>query len=382
MELSGLQIFKYTPAAKKLQHTNCKDCGCPTCMIFSMKLAKQQIEIDKCPYLDEELKDLYLQNIRQAQKTIEINGLKIGGEDVLFRHEKTFNNPTALAVIVDCSISDYKNKIKEICDFELKWANEIFKVDLIILKNLKDNLELLKKSKEQSKPIFVSYEEFKALGFNIIEEQDFQVTKNLLIETRCKAIIEKDENYSAPTCVVMKKDDEYSVCARASYYLCKYANMIVFQAFDKNTLLSLIMLRQNIYTDPNKTLQVDSGLYEFNNPDKTSIIFLTTNFALTYYAVSSELESLPVPSYLIVVPAQGMSVLTAWSAETFNPEVVKQTLEKLDIKNKIDTRKIIIPGLLGEMAEELQQYCSDFEFIKGTNEASDISKFVEKLLKK
>ena len=264
----------------------------------------------------------------------------------------------------------------------MKWANEIFKVDLIILKNLKDNLELLKKSKEQSKPIFVSYEEFKALGFNIIEEQDFQVTKNLLIETRCKAIIEKDENYSAPTCVVMKKDDEYSVCARASYYLCKYANMIVFQAFDKNTLLSLIMLRQNIYTDPNKTLQVDSRLYEFNNPDKTSIIFLTTNFALTYYAVASELESLPVPSYLIVVPAQGMSVLTAWSAEIFNPEVVKQTLEKLDIKNKIDTRKIIIPGLLCEMAEELQQYCSDFEFIKGTNDASDISKFVEKLLKK
>ena len=382
MELSGLQIFKYTPAAKKLQHTNCKDCGCPTCMIFSMKLAKQQIEIDKCPYLDEELKDLYLQNIRQAQKTIEINGLKIGGEDVLYRHEKTFNNPTTLAVIVDCSIYDYKNKIKEICDFELKWANEIFKVDLIILKNLKDNLELLKKSKEQSKPIFVSYEEFKALGFNIIEEQDFQVTKNLLIETRCKAIIEKDENYSAPTCVVMRNDDEYSLCARASYYLCKYANMIAFQTFDKNTLLSLIMLRQNIYTDPNKTLQVDSGLYEFNNPDKTSIIFLTTNFALTYYAVASELESLPVPSYLIVVPAQGMSVLTAWSAETFNPEIVKQTLEKFDIKNKIDTRKIIIPGLLGEMAEELQQYCSDFEFIKGTNEASDISKFVENLLKK
>ena len=382
MKLSGLQIFKYTPAAKKLQHTNCKECGCPTCMIFSMKLAKQQIGIDKCPYLDEELKDLYLQNIRQAQKTIEINGLKIGGEDVLYRHEKTFNNPTTLAVIVDCSISDYKNKIKEICDFELKWANEIFKVDLIILKNLKDNSELLKKSEGQEKPIFITFEEFSTLGLNIIEEQDFQVTKNLLIETRCKAIIEKDENYSAPTCVVMKKDDEYSVCARASYYLCKYANMIAFQAFDKNTLLSLIMLRQNIYTDPNKTLQVDSGLYEFNNPDKTSIIFLTTNFALTYYAVASELESLPVPSYLIVVPAQGMSVLTAWSAETFNPEIVKQTLEKLDIKNKIDTRKIIIPGLLGEMAEELQQYCSDFEFIKGTNEASDISKFVENLLKK
>ena len=101
MELSGLQIFKYTPAAKKLQHTNCKDCGCPTCMIFSMKLAKQQIEIDKCPYLDEELKDLYLQNIRQAQKTIEINGLKIGGEDVLYRHEKTFNNLYNSSILIN-----------------------------------------------------------------------------------------------------------------------------------------------------------------------------------------------------------------------------------------------------------------------------------------
>lgn len=382
MELSGLQIFKYTPAAKKLPHTNCKECGYPTCMIFSMKLAKQQIEIDKCPYLDDELKDLYQQNIRQAQRTIEINGLKIGGESVLYRHEKTFNNPTALAVIVDCSIPDFKNKIKEICDFELKWANEVFKVDLIILKNLENNFELLKKTEEHSKPTFITFEEFKTLELNIIEEQDFQTTKDSLIEIRCKAIIEKDETCSAPVCVVMKNDEEYAVCARASYYLCKYANMIVFQEFDKNTLLSLIMLRQNIFTDPNKTLQVDSGLYEFNNPDKESIIFLTTNFALTYYAVSSELEALSVPSYLIVVPAQGMSVLTAWSAETFNPEIVKQTLEKLDIKNKINTRKIIIPGLLGEMTEELQQYCTEFEFIKGTNEASDIVKFVENLLKK
>lgn len=382
MELSGLQIFKYTPASKKLPHTNCKECGCPTCMIFSMKLAKQQIEIDKCPYLEDELKDLYLQSIRQAQKTIEINGLKIGGENVLYRHEKTFNNPTALAVVVDCSKPDYEQKIKAISDFELKWANEIYKADLIILKNLRDNAKSSLKTEGYNNPIFITYEQLNNLGLNIIEEQDFQTTKNYLIETRHKAIIDKDEACSAPVCVVMKNDDEGGVCARASYYLCKYANMLVFEEFDKELFSCLITLRQNIFTNPNKTLQVESGLYEFNNPDKNSIIFLTTNFALTYYAVASELEALPVPSYLVVVPAQGMSVLTAWSAQTFNPDIVKQTLDSLEIRTKINTRKIIIPGLLSGVAEELKEACPDYDFIEGTNEASEIANFVTKLLEK
>ena len=83
MEMTGLQIFKYMPAAKKLPQSNCKECGCQTCMIYSLKLAKQQIEIDKCPYVCEELKQNYSQSIKHPQNTVKIGNLKIGGENAL-----------------------------------------------------------------------------------------------------------------------------------------------------------------------------------------------------------------------------------------------------------------------------------------------------------
>ena len=87
-------------------------------------------------------------------------------------------------------------------------------------------------------------------------------------------------------------------------------------------------------------------MYSFNNPDKNSIVFLTTNFALTYFAVANELENLDIPSYLIVVPAQGMSVLTAWSAQTLTSDIVIKAIKDFEIKDKINTRKIIISELL------------------------------------
>ena len=75
-ELSGLQIFKYLPAAKKAEHTNCKECGCPTCMAFALKLAKHNIDIEKCHYVPEDLKNIYEQTSKEPQKTVEITDLK------------------------------------------------------------------------------------------------------------------------------------------------------------------------------------------------------------------------------------------------------------------------------------------------------------------
>ena len=379
MEMTGLQIFKYMPAAKKLPQSNCKECGCPTCMVYSLKLAKQQIDICKCPYVCEELKQNYAHSIKHSQKTVEIANLKIGGENVLYRHEKTFINPTTLAVMVDCSKPDYEEKIKKICEFEYTHVGQTFGVDLIILKNADNKTESSLRADRESSSVIINLEQLQALDLNIIEEQDFQTTKNYLIETRKKAILDKDDSCSAPVCVVIKNNDIYSQCARASYYLCKYANMIIFDEFDEDLFSTLLTLRYNIFTDPQKTLQVDSGLYKYNNPDENSIIFMTTNFALTYFAVANELENLDVPTYLIIVPADGMSVLTAWSAQTFTPEIVSKFLDELDIKNKIQTRKIIIPGLVSDMIDELNQQCPDFEFIEGTKDASDIGEFVKKL---
>lgn len=376
MEMTGLQIFKYLPAAKKEENSNCKKCGCPTCMAFALKLAKQNIEIEKCPYVKEELINLYSHSIKHPQKTIEINDLKIGGENVLYRHEKTFINPTTLAVVVDCSQNDFLKTLNRINDFEIKGVNKMFGVDLIILKNY-SNLQL-----PQLKVNTITIEEYEKLEFSNIKEQDFKTTKEILISTRQKAILEKDDNYSNPVAVWLNNDsDKFTTVANASFYICKYANMLIFEDFDEAMFSTLISLRQNIFTDPQKPLQVESNLYEFKDPKEDSIIFLTTNFALTFFAVANELENIDVPSYLIVIPADGMSVLTAWSAEKFTANIVSQTINKLQIREKLTSRKIIIPGLLAHMTEELQEAVPDFEFVVGTLEASAIREFVKNLVK-
>ena len=373
MEMTGLQIFKFLPAAKKEEHSNCKECGCPTCMAFALKLAKKNIDIEKCPYIKDELKEKYAHSVKHAQETVEFCGLKIGGENVLYRHEKTFINRTVFAVLVDCANRDYLEKINRINAFEIKGVNENFKVDLIILKNFNgENIH--------STVPTITQEEFEDLPITNIIDSDFQNTKNSLLTTRQKAILEKDEKFSSPMCVLItKNDDLINICARASYYICKYANMIVFEDFDESLFSTIVRLRQNIYTDPQKPLQVESDLYKFNNPNKNSIIFLTTNFALTFFAVANELESLNIPSYLIVIPADGMSVLTAWSAEKFTANIVSKTLEKLNIRKQIKTRQIIIPGLLAHTKDELQEIIPDFDFVVGTIEASAIREFVKNL---
>lgn len=373
MEMTGLQIFKFLPAAKKEEHSNCKECGCPTCMAFALKLAKKNIDIEKCPYIKDELKEKYAHSVKHAQETVEFCGLKIGGENVLYRHEKTFINRTVFAVLVDCANRDYLEKINRINAFEIKGVNENFKVDLIILKNFNgENIH--------STVPTITQEEFEDLPITSIIDSEFQNTKNLLITTRQKAILEKDEKFSSPMCVwITKNDDLINICARASYYICKYANMIVFEDFDESLFSTIVRLRQNIYTDPQKPLQVESDLYKFNNPNENSIIFLTTNFALTFFAVANELESLNIPSYLIVIPADGMSVLTAWSAEKFTANIVSKTLEKLNIREQIKTRQIIIPGLLAHTKDELQEIIPDFDFVVGTIEASAIREFVKNL---
>lgn len=373
MEMTGLQIFKFLPAAKKEEHSNCKECGCPTCMAFALKLAKKNIDIEKCPYIKDELKEKYAHSVKHAQETVEFCGLKIGGENVLYRHEKTFINRTVFAVLVDCANRDYLEKINRINAFEIKGVNENFKVDLIILKNFNgENIH--------STVPTITQEEFEKLPITNIIDSDFQNTKNSLLTTRQKAILEKDENFSSPMCVwITKNDDLINICARASYYICKYANMIVFEDFDESLFSTIVRLRQNIYTDPQKPLQVESDLYKFNNPNENSIIFLTTNFALTFFAVANELESLNIPSYLIVIPADGMSVLTAWSAEKFTANIVSKTLEKLNIREQIKTRQIIIPGLLAHTKDELQEIIPDFDFVVGTIEASAIREFVKNL---
>lgn len=379
-ELSGLQIFKYLPAAKKLPEGNCKKCGFPTCMAFALKLAKAQTEIGFCPYVPEELKEMFAQSMIKPQKEIYLGAGKhkilIGGENVLYRHEKTFINKTAIAVVIDLNETGWEEKLKRVTDFEITRISEAFKVDLIYLKGkIPDDLT----------------QKLDNLGFSWITDDDLNEVKRVedkgvvetvreLTEIRKKALLEKDEKYSNPVMVYFKSDENaLKLMAKASFYLCKYANLLVFEDFNEALISTLMTLRQNIYTDPQKPLQVESKVYEFNNPDENSLVFLTTNFALTYFAVANEIESLNKPAYLVVTPSEGMSVLTAWSAEKFTAQIVAKTIAQYKLAEKVKEKRIIIPGLLSHMKAEIEEALPNFDILVGPNEAYLLSDFVKSL---
>ncbi len=377
-ELSGLQIFKYLPAAKKSEVSNCKKCGCPTCMAYALKLAKKQADVDVCPYIPDTLRSLLEYSNKEPQKTVKINDLVIGGENVLFRHEKTFINKTAIAVVIDTLQPNWREILKQVEDFEIVRVNETMKVDLVIFSgpDMKNCCSTLN---------YMSFDDFCNLPIEIILDEGFEKTAEYLIESRQKAVLDRDENYSKPVCVMMNgRDNLQEVCAKVSYYICKYANMVVLRDFDEALVSTLMTLRQNIFTDPQKPLQVESKIYEFNNPDENSLVFLTTNFALTFFAVTNELESLKQSSYLIVTPADGMSVLTAWSAEKFTANMVVNTLKKYEFSSKMKNRDIIIPGLLEHMKDELQAEINNaglnFNIVIGTIEAFEIQDFVKRYI--
>lgn len=377
MELSGLQVFKYLPAAKKLPEGNCKKCGFPTCMAYALKLAKGEADIELCPYIPDELNEIFSQSMKKPQKEVLLghkNKVLIGGENVLFRHDKTFINRTAIAVVIDTSENGWEEKLKRVTSFEITRVNETFKVDLIYLRG-KYTPDLTKQLDELGFAWVVGEDLKEVMP---VEDEGVLKTVEKLTKIRKKAVLEKDENYSNPVMVHFKHhEDLLELMSKASFYLCKYANMLVFEDFDEAMISTLMTLRQNIFTDPQKPLQVESKVYEFNNPDMDSLIFLTTNFALTYFAVANEIEALNKPAYLVVTPSEGMSVLTAWSAEKFTAQIVAKTIQKYDLANKVKNKRIIIPGLLSHMKEEIEEALGEFEILTGPNEAYLLADFVK-----
>ena len=134
MELTGLQIFKYLPGAKKEACANCKKCGFPTCMAFALKLAKKQAELEKCPHIPQELKEKFSESLKIQQHEIYLaDNLKTGGETVLFRHDKTFVNKTVIAIKLQADDKDFDKKLKKISEYETERIGEKFKVDAIYL---------------------------------------------------------------------------------------------------------------------------------------------------------------------------------------------------------------------------------------------------------
>lgn len=181
-----------------------------------------------------------------------------------------------------------------------------------------------------------------------------------------------------PTLVFTESGDIFQETAEAATYIAKYGSIIVMRGSDPCQILPLLTERQNIFTDPQKPLQVEPKLYEIGKAGADSPLLVTTNFSLTYYTVESEVEASRVPTYVLSVDCDGMSVLTAWAADKFNPEKIAEALRKSGAASKVGHNTVIIPGYVAVMSAKLEDECG-MKVVVGPREASGIPKFLKNL---
>jgi acetyl-CoA decarbonylase/synthase complex subunit gamma len=165
--------------------------------------------------------------------------------------------------------------------------------------------------------------------------------------------------------------------ADAATLICKYANILVVDSLAYQALLPMMMLRQNIYTDPQKPIQVEPKVYPIGEADENSPVLVTTNFSLTYFIVSGEVENSGVPAHLVIVECEGMSVLTAWAAGKFSGEKIAAFIKSSGLEQQVKTRRLIIPGYVAQISGELEESLSGWEIVVGPQEASDLASFMK-----
>jgi acetyl-CoA decarbonylase/synthase complex subunit gamma len=440
MALSGLDIFKLLPK------TNCGDCGVPTCMAFAMKIAQKKAELASCPHASAEAKAALGAASEPPVRLVKIGpgtGWEVGGETVLFRHEKTFFHPAAIGLEVRTSWSEdgTRDFIREVEGYLVDRVGEVLKVNLFFITHdsgekadflkavslvkqnsskgliidcpqedaLKEGLELLRGDRPAiylRKPLSDSdIQTAKAFGSSLVitagsyQELADQAEKarqagladlilNLpgdglggAVETsavlRRSALKKGFKPFGYPLFTRVAGEDGFDSLAASAAGLCKYASVIILPRFDRALLYALFTLRQNIYTDPQKPIQVDPKVYAIGDPNPESPVFVTTNFSLTYFIVSGEIENSGTSAHLVVCDTEGQSVLTAWAGGKFVPEKIAKFIKDIKLEEKVRTRKIVIPGFVAQISGELEEKLAGWEVIVGCQEAADIPAFVK-----
>ena len=439
MALKGLDIFKLSP--KK----NCKECGSPTCMAFCMKVAQGAVSIDKCPYFSEDAKASLNEATAPAMKTITVGQHKLGGETVLFRHEKTLVNKNLYAVCVctECGEETVDKKLADLQKVDYERIGERMYVEFVYVANKQSDpavyAALVKKAAATGRSLVLACWDVEcakaalevcgkdvildgatpdnweamnavatqagvALGvcaenlsdlYDTVKKLEAAGNKNLVLDVTGKtaketlanavlvrrtAIKDGDRSFGYPSIVnvaKLAKGDKHLQTAYASMFTEKYASIIAMESMDYAQALPLYGLRQNIFTDPQKPMKVESKIYPINGADENSPCALTVDFALTYFLVSGELERSNQPVNLIITDASGMSVLTAWAAGKFSSSTVKKTFEQLDIENKIKNRTLIIPGKVAVMKGEIQEKLPGWNVVVGPTEAVQLPKYMK-----
>ena len=197
-----------------------------------------------------------------------------------------------------------------------------------------------------------------------------------LTQMRRLSIKKKYRTFGYPTITFTSKDDSREAVLQAGVYMSKYAGIVVLKAAEKQQLLPLLSWRLNLYTDPQKPIQVEAKLYTIGDTGEDAPVYVTTNFSLTYFIVEGEVESSRLPSYILSVDTGGVSVLTAYADNKFSADTIAEAMKKADLVNKVKHKKIIIPGHVAVLKGALEE-ASGWEVVVGPREASGISMFAK-----
>lgn len=444
MALTGIQIFKMLPK------TNCGECSVPTCLAFAMNLASGKAELAACPYVSEEAKEQLAEAsappIRPVAIGAGVRALKVGGETVMFRHEKTFYNPTGLAAMIqsDIKADALDRKLKEWNALQYERVGLNLRPELIALKDVKGDaaafaavagkiaresefglvlmtgdIDVMKAGVEAcvfKKPLLYAADKANADAMGSLAKE-----KGLPLAVRADNIndlISLSDKLTAmglkdlvldPGSRDMKKMFEDEVAIRrtalkagnrslgfptitfpcemagnldmetviAAMCIAKYAGIVVLSDFKGESIFPLLLERLNIYTDPQRPMTVTQGIYEIGTPDENSPVLVTTNFSLTYFIVSGEIEGSRVPSWLLIMDTEGLSVMTAWAAGKFAGDMVGSFVKKSGIADKVKHRKVIIPGYAASISGEMEEELPGWEIIIGPRDASLLPKFLK-----
>jgi acetyl-CoA decarbonylase/synthase complex subunit gamma len=174
-------------------------------------------------------------------------------------------------------------------------------------------------------------------------------------------------------------DDPLKEALYAALMIPKYAGIIVLSDLRPQHLFPLLVERMNIYTDPQRPMATEPKVYEINNPDDNAPLLVTSNFSLTYFIVSGELETSRVPVRLLVVDTEGLSVLTGWAAGKFAADIIGPAILKTGVGDKMKKKRLIIPGAVASISGELEEELPGWQIVIGPREAAHISAFLKEL---
>ena len=443
MPLTGIEIFKLLPK------TNCGECGVPTCLAFAMNLAAGKAELSACPHVSDEaraqLKEASAPPIKPVTIGVGDRALKIGGETVMFRHEKRFENPPGFAILiadtmeeseVDARLERFKlqyervgltlrpelvavrndsggaqkfeavvNKVKQNsdCGIILMSRNpDVLAAGLKVCADRKpliyaataDNLDRVAElAKESSCPVVAKASSLEELT-HLTDKLTGAGVKDIILDPgsrtlrrafedqiwiRSAALNKKFRPLGFPTIVLPCEmtDDPMKEAVIASIFVAKYGGIIVLSDFQGHSLFPLLVERMNIFTDPQRPLATTEGIYEIGGPDENSPVLITTNFSLTYFIVSGEIETSRIPSYLLVMDTEGLSVMTAWAAGKFVADAIAPFVKKSGIMDKVKHHKLVIPGYAATESGGLEEELAGWEIQIGPREGAHIPAYLK-----